>query len=180
MNDTPETDAEKFYSDHHGYYVVFAEHAEDLERERNEWKKVAEGSLLGAIKERDEAIQARKNSAIDWLNQVENADLRVTRIKRERDEAKDNVRKLAVSLADSIRFSLARQDETEQAVHECSELRILVDGLLEMNQKLSDERNSYYDELLTKRGLCKVQEQVIIDWKAEAEKWRAIANDNRN
>ncbi len=56
MSDTPETDAEKFYSDHHGYYVVFAEHAEDLERERDEWKEVAEGSLLGAIKERDEAL----------------------------------------------------------------------------------------------------------------------------
>ncbi len=52
-----------------------------------EWKEVAEGSLLGAIKERDEAIQARKNSAADWLNQIANADLRVTRIKRERDEA---------------------------------------------------------------------------------------------
>jgi hypothetical protein len=95
MSDTPETDAEKFYSDHHGYYVVFAEHAEDLERERDEWKaahdnqvklkriisdrpdlkeraklvaelikerdewkEVAEGSLLGAIKERDEAVRS--------------------------------------------------------------------------------------------------------------------------
>ena len=36
MSDTPETDAEKFFSEHHGYYVVFAEHAEDLERERDE------------------------------------------------------------------------------------------------------------------------------------------------
>ena len=81
------------------------------------------------------------------------------KLERERDEAKDNVRKLAVSLADSIRFSLARQDETEQAMDECNELRILVDGLLEMNQKLSDERNL---------------------WMKEAEKWRAIANDNRN
>ena len=58
MSDTPETDAEKFFSDHHGYYVVHAEHAEDLERERNEWKEVAEGSLLGAIKERDEAVSS--------------------------------------------------------------------------------------------------------------------------
>lgn len=102
------------------------------------------------------------------------------KLERERDAAKDNVRKLAVSLADSIRFSLARQDETEEAMEECNELRILVDGLLEMNQKLSDERNSHYNELLTKRGLCRVQEQVITDWKLEAEKWRAIANDHRN
>ena len=102
------------------------------------------------------------------------------KLERERDEAKVNARKLSVSLADSIRFSGARQDETEEARDECNELRILVDGLLEMNQKLSDESNSHYNELLTKRGLCKVQEQVINDWKAEAEKWRAIANDNRN
>ena len=102
------------------------------------------------------------------------------KLERERDEAKVNARKLSVALADSIRFSGARQDETEEARDECNELRILVDGLLEMNQKLSDESNSHYNELLTKRGLCKVQEQVIDDWKAEAEKWRAIANDNRN
>ena len=95
------------------------------------------------------------------------------KLERERDAAKDNVRKLAVSLADSIRFSLARQDEAEQAMDECNELRILVDGLLDMNQKLSDESNSHYNELLTKRGLCKIQEQVITDWKLEAEKWRA-------
>jgi hypothetical protein len=29
-----------------------------LERERDEWKQVAEGSLLGAIKERDEAVRS--------------------------------------------------------------------------------------------------------------------------
>ena len=138
MSDTPETDAEKFFSDHHGYYVVHAEHAEDLERERDEarkktqwkqgrievllrlnqklhselaepqdddlqaelaawelldearrerdeWKEVAEGGLLGAIKERDEAVRSRKDSAADWLNQINNADLRVARIKSERD-----------------------------------------------------------------------------------------------
>lgn len=31
---------------------------ERLERERNEWKEVAEGNLLGAINERDEAVRA--------------------------------------------------------------------------------------------------------------------------
>jgi hypothetical protein len=51
---------------------------------------------------------------------------------------------------------------------------------VEFARKLERERDKYYNELLTKRGLCKVQEQVINDWKAEAEKWRAIANDNRN
>ena len=102
------------------------------------------------------------------------------KMERERDEAKVNARKLSVALADSIRFSGARQDETEEARDKCNELRILVDGLLEMNQKLSDESNDHYNELLTKRGLCKVQEQVINDWKLEAEKWRAIADDHRN
>jgi len=102
VSDTPETDGEKFYSDHHGYYVVFAEHAEDLERERDKYQEQADALLirLGATQER--MIDAER------------------------------------------------------------------------------ERDKYYNELLTKRGLCNVQEQVIIDWKAEAEKWRAIANDNRN
>jgi len=53
-------------------------------------------------------------------------------------------------------------------------------GIADFARKLERERDEYYNELLTKRGLCNVQEQVIIDWKAEAEKWRAIANDNRN
>ena len=48
------------------------------------------------------------------------------------------------------------------------------------HSKIVKERNEYYNELLTKRGLCKVQAQVIDDWKSEAEKWRAIADDNRN
>ena len=47
MSDTPETDAEKFFSDHHGYCVVFAEHAEDLERERDELRKAL--SLAGKL-----------------------------------------------------------------------------------------------------------------------------------
>ena len=75
MNDTPETDGEKFYSDHYGYYVVLAEHAEDLERERDEWKEVAEGSLLGAIEERD-ALRNELNFTIrlcrTWEDDVKN------------------------------------------------------------------------------------------------------------
>ena len=75
------------------------------------------------------------------------------------DEARSSIRKLSVAVADSIRFSGARQDETQQAMHECSELRILVDGLSEMTHELSDESNL---------------------WKSEAEKWRDIAYGNRD
>lgn len=75
------------------------------------------------------------------------------KLERERDEAKVNARKLSVALADSIRFSDARRDETQQAMDECNELRILVDGLLEINQELYDEHNL---------------------WMKEAERWRAI------
>jgi hypothetical protein len=75
MSDTPETDAEKFFSDHHGYHIVHAEHAEDLERERDEWKEAAEGSLLGAIKERD-ALRNELNFTIrlsrTWEDDVKN------------------------------------------------------------------------------------------------------------
>lgn len=50
----------------------------------------------------------------------------------------------------------------------------LVD-MLNLARKLERERNGYYDELLTKRGLCKIQERAIDDWKAEAERWRSLA-----
>ena len=46
---------------------------------------------------------------------------------------------------------------------------------VEFARRLERERDKYYNELLTKRGLCNVQEQVIIDWKAEAEHWREIS-----
>ena len=61
MSDTPETDGEwnriACY-DHPQFEQGIAEFARKLERERDEWKEVAEGSLLGAIKERDEAVRS--------------------------------------------------------------------------------------------------------------------------
>ena len=101
--------------------------AELLAEERDEWKQVAEGNLLGAIHERDEARELAAN--------------------------------LEISLTAAIKSANVRQDETEHAMHECSELRILVDGLSEMTHELSEDRNL---------------------WKTEAEKWRDIAYGNRN
>ena len=130
MSNTPETDGEwnriACY-EHPQFEQALADFARKLERERNEWKQVAEGNLLGAIHERDEARELAAN--------------------------------LEVSLTAAIRSANARQDETEQAMHECSELRILVDGLSEMTHELSEDRNL---------------------WKTEAEKWRDIAYGNRN
>jgi len=73
MSDTPETEKLNRRLDYSltDAYLLMTQHARKLERER------------------DEAIQARKVSAADWLNQIANADLRVTRIKRERDEWKE-------------------------------------------------------------------------------------------
>ena len=133
MNNTPETDGEwnriACY-EHLRFEQAIADFARKMERERDEARfDLAFRRDLYALQQ------------------------------KQLDEAKDNVRKLSVALADSIRFSGARRDETEQAMDECNELRILVDGLLEMNQELSDESNL---------------------WKSEAEKWRAIADDRRN
>jgi hypothetical protein len=97
MNDTPETDGEwnriACY-DHPQFEQGIAELARKLERERDE----ARGQLreeqrlhVKTLNERDEAIQARKDSAADWLNQVRNADFRVARIKRERDRLDDQL-----------------------------------------------------------------------------------------
>jgi hypothetical protein len=63
MSDTPETDAEDYriceaWSSTANDYYTMLEFARKLERERDEWKEVAEGSLLGAIKERDEAVRS--------------------------------------------------------------------------------------------------------------------------
>ncbi len=56
MSDTPETDEfERSECDGNESSLSFAR---KLERERDEWKEVAEGSLLGAIKERDEAVRS--------------------------------------------------------------------------------------------------------------------------
>ena len=81
------------------------------------------------------------------------------KLERERDEAKELAANLEVSLTAAIKSANVRQDETEHAMHECSELKILVDGLSEMTHELSEDRNL---------------------WKTEAEKWRAIANDHRH
>lgn len=70
--------------------------------------------------------------------------------------------------------------ETDAETHNVGDTKECLMVFAEFARKLERERDKYYNELLTKRGLCNVQEQVIIDWKAEAEKWRAIANDNRN
>ena len=81
------------------------------------------------------------------------------KMKRERDEARELAANLEVSLTAAIRSANVRQDETEHAMHECRELRILVDGLSEMTHELSEDRNL---------------------WKTEAEKWRDIAYGNRH
>ena len=56
MSETPETDAFFWRKDIDWNKEV--EFCCKMERERNEWKEVAEGSLLGAIKERDEAVSS--------------------------------------------------------------------------------------------------------------------------
>jgi chromosome segregation ATPase len=120
MSDTPETDAEvNELKSATTYNMVWAEFARKLERERDEARERADtmfakhanildearnkrdearGQLreeqrlhVKTLNERDEAIQARKDSAADWLNQVRNADFRVARIKRERDRLDDQL-----------------------------------------------------------------------------------------
>lgn len=47
------------------------------------------------------------------------------------------------------------------------------------HSEIVEERDGYYNELLTKRGLCKIQERIIDDWKAEAERWRKLCAEQR-
>ena len=56
MSDTPETDELNGRLDYSltDAYLLMTQHSKKMEQERNEWKQVAEGNLLGAIHERDD------------------------------------------------------------------------------------------------------------------------------
>ena len=73
MSETPETDAFFWRKDIDWNKEV--EFCCKMERERNEWKEVAEGGLLGAIKERD-ALRNELNFTIrlsrTWEDDVKN------------------------------------------------------------------------------------------------------------
>jgi hypothetical protein len=65
-------------------------------------------------RERDEAIAARKQSAAEWADQIQNADLRVTRAKRERDDAQNEIIGWRIKLNCSIEMG----DRAENALDE--------------------------------------------------------------
>lgn len=60
------------------------------------------------------------------------------------------------------------RDQLAEATSSC---RIWQKG----HSEIVEERDEYYNELLTKRGLCKVQKQAVDEWKAEAERWRSLS-----
>ena len=87
---TPETDAKQKLKDMIGDEYVSTDFARKLERER------------------DDAIQARKQSAAEWLEITRLADIRTTRAKRERDEAREQLaaeRELADRLALALKMT---------------------------------------------------------------------------
>jgi len=69
-SDTPETAALRaklFPNTWEESYWAMKNHAEKLERERDEWKEVANGSLLGTVKRLDTALDALKVISVsDW------------------------------------------------------------------------------------------------------------------
>ena len=111
MSDTPETDAEKFFSEHHGYYVVFAEHAEDLERERDKYQEQADALLirLGATQERmidaerERDILRKHISIMDISHKTANDEylklaVENEKLERERNEIREKVWELTTLL----------------------------------------------------------------------------------
>jgi len=95
MNDTPETDAFFWRKDIDWDKEV--EFCRKLESERNEWKEVAEGTLLGVIHERDEA----------------RADLEFRRgLFQLQEQQMDSLREQRDRLADALReIDVARLDD---------------------------------------------------------------------
>lgn len=117
MSETPETDAAERESIA-AYIEVFGpnstfpcdgyDHARKLERERDvarvhrdDWLDVTilqTRKLNNVREELQEAIQAKKDSSAERLDQVRNADLRAARAKRERNEAREQRDRLAEAL----------------------------------------------------------------------------------
>jgi hypothetical protein len=76
-----------------------------------------ERELTTVTEQRNEAIKQRESSAADWSNQIQNADLRVFRIKRERDEAREQVEKWEQTACDKL-SEVCRQIEKTRVVTE--------------------------------------------------------------
>jgi len=82
--------------------------------------------LSKAIKERDEAIAARKASAADWLLQVENAERRVSEAKKMAARAVQD----AAALADKLSgLELRTTEELAKLERERNEARAVADEL---------------------------------------------------
>lgn len=93
MNNTPETDAAEresiaAYIEVYGPNSMFPCDGYDLARKLE--------------RERDEAIQARKQSAAEWLEITTLADNRSTRAKRERDDARERADTMFAKHADIL------------------------------------------------------------------------------
>jgi len=152
MNDTPETAAEKFYSDHHGYYVVFAEHAEDLERERDKYQEQADALLirLGATQERMIDAERERDK---YYNEL----LTKRGLCKIQEQVIDNWKEVAGK-------NLYEHEE------ECRQLRASFSNVI------ADLQDTIFD---LRKDRDKLQYKLEL-WMDEVEKWRAIANDHRN
>ena len=114
-------------------------------------------------RERDEAIQARKDSAADWLNQVRNADLRVTRAKRERDELRAQLREeqqLHVKTLDE-------RDEARQWESQAIVARIQRD---QFSKTLGEVREILCNALHNENALTSFMAATLVKERDEAQK----------
>jgi seryl-tRNA synthetase len=103
MTDTPETDELRddiwasVYVEGQDFMQML-EHARTLERER------------------DEAIKQRESSAADWSDHIKNADLRVSRMKRELTAVTEERDRLAEALQEM------QYDRSDKAIRMANEL----------------------------------------------------------
>lgn len=138
--------------------------------------------------ERDEAIAARKASAADWLNQIEQANIRlsrasqqVARAERERDEAREAWYEMHSSFERS-------RDEVEKLTRERDEARRFIaigkswdskDSLLSETHKLTKERDEAREkfETLAVENMLEVHKlsKERDEARELAAKWEATA-----
>ena len=143
MSETPETDAFFWRKDINWNKEV--EFCCKLERERNEWKEVAEGSLLGAIHERDEAHERESQS----INQVGKMLLRIEEMKCKHE---NECRKLQAGLGNII---CDLQDTVADLRRELNTTKHLSDSWRDGYRAASNERDLWKSEAEHWRDISK-------------------------
>lgn len=160
---TPETDA-AIQASNGQWSCVLRDACKRLERERDEarehWKEQnealrsivehGESEIQRLTKEKDEAIEARKVSAADWLSQVQNADLRVKHALEIAAKAVKEFDEANCKLADALQEVHLRTLDYERMKQQRDEARELLEAAQNALDAIHLEVGSWITKLKSK------------------------------